>query len=175
MFDIRDHPDAPDFDELGEYVIEPVDPEEIRRRRDDGDELREVNLLEHDAVDAYVELEPEPQQPGQETDIGTAYYRFTQLFGTPQFGEFHAGNDLDWRDNETFKYLFTVTREDGPGEWLITIHDWRVSLGVSLADWASEIDGDDPPVDRDEAIALLALVTNVAGEPVLCEHEEMPY
>lgn len=175
MFDIREHPDAPEFDELGEYTIEPVAPEEIRRRRDDGDELREVNLLEHDDVDAYVELEPNPEQPGMQTDIGTAYYRFTQLWGTPQFEEYVAGNDVSWRDDETFKYLFEVTEEDGTGEWLITVHDWRVRLGVSLAGWSSELDGDAPAVDPDEAVALLALVTNVASEPVLCEHEEVPF
>lgn len=173
MYEIRDHPDSPDLDELQEYVFEPVPPAEIERRREAGDELREVNLLDHEAVDAHVTLE-NPREK-RSIDIGTVLYRLVQLFGTPQFSEYRAGEDISWRDDETFKYLFTVTAQDDGDEWLITVHDWRVRLGVSLAAWDSEIDGDAPPVDEEDALALLRLVTNVVTEPVLCEHKEIPY
>lgn len=175
MYDIREHPDAPDLSNLGEFVVEPISPDEIRNRRDDGEELHEVNLLEHENVDAYIELEPNPDKPGMNIDIGTALYRLVQLFGTPQFEEYVAGNDISWRDDETFKYLFEVTREETDDQWLITVHDWRVRLGVSLAGWSSDLDGDTPEVDPGEAISLLALVTNVVSEPVLCEHEDVPF
>lgn len=174
MYEIREHPDTPDLEALGEFVVEPVAPDAIRDRREAGEELVEVNLLDADEVDAYVELNPDPRAPG-DTDIGTALYRLVQLFGTPQFEEYVAGEDISWRDDETFKYLFEVTREDEPGEWLITVHDWRVRLGVSLAAWSGDLDAEAPAVDPSEAVSLLALVTNLVTEPVFCEYEEVPY
>jgi len=174
MYEIRDHPHAPDLAALGEFLMEPVDPAEIRERRDAGEELLETNLLDLDEVDAYVELDDEPAAPGS-TDVGTVLYRLVQLFGTPQFEAYVAGGDVSWRDDETFKYLFEVTRQDGPGEWLVTVHDWRVRLGVSAAAWAEDEDAEPPAIDPDDAIALLALVVRVVTNAVHCEYEDVPY
>lgn len=174
MYEIREHPDAPGVDELHEYLLEAVPPEEIRRRRESGDELLETNLLELDAVDAYVELEPDPMAPG-DTDIGTALYRLVQLFGTPNVRRHVAGEDISNRTDTTFTYLLAVSRQDEPAEWLVTVHDWHVRLGVSVAGWASELDGEAPAVDPETAVSLLALVTNVVTEPVHCEYEEIVY
>lgn len=170
MYEIRDHPDAPDFAELGEFVVEPVAPDEIRERRDAGDELHEENLLEADGVDAYVHLDPDPMEPTRSLDIGIALYRLVQLFGTPQFPEYMAGNDISWREDEVFKFLLEVTREEADDRWLITVHDYKVSLGVSLAAWNAA-----PDVDTEEAVALLSLVTNVVDHAVECEYADKPY
>lgn len=174
MYEIRDHPDAPDLSDLGEFLVEPVPPSTIRERRQAGDELVEVNLIDHEDLQVHVSLDPDPHSPGT-TDIGTALYRLVQLFGTPQFDEYVAGEDVSWRDNETFKYLFEVRHEDTDDRWLITVHDWRVRLGVSLADWESDLEGEDPDVDEKHAIALLRLVTNIVTQPVHCEHKDIPY
>lgn len=168
MYEIRDHPDAPSLDELREFVVEPIPPGEIRRRRDDGEHLVEVNLLDHDAVDAYVELDG----PGRsELDIGTVLYRLVQLFGTPPFPEYRAGTDISWRDDTTFKYLFRArgTEESADAGRLVTVHDWHVRLGVSHAAWTDDPDTR-PSVDPSTAIATLALVANIVTEPVECEY-----
>ncbi|WP_117591870.1 hypothetical protein [Haloprofundus halophilus] len=173
--DIRDHPAAPDLDALGDLTLEPVPAEEIRRRLDDGDELLEDELRERDDVDAYVELNRR-SQGGEYGDIGTALYRLVQLFGTPQLPGYEAGGDLRERTDETFNYLFRVgtDAEELPDEWLVTVHDWHVDLGVSLAGWES--DGVDP-AEMETAVGLvsLALVTNVVTEPVQCEYEDIWY
>lgn len=171
MFDIRDHPQAPDFDEIREYLVEPIPWATIRDRREKDEALREINLLEHDEVDAYVELEG-PARTGM--DIGTVLYRLVQLFGTPPFPEYQAGNDISWRKDDTFKYLFRIRRDGEPADsgHLLTVHDWHVRLGVSLAAWDR-----DPAATVedfvDTAITSLAIVNNVVTEPVRCEYEEV--
>lgn len=171
-YDIENHPEAPPPEELGDFVVEPVPPAEIRERRDRGQFLVETNLMEHDEVDAYVEL-GDPERGVQE-NIGTVLYRLVQLFGTPQLPEFHAGTDISDRTDTTFKYLLKVhegPHDGGTGrEWLITVHDWHVRLGVSLAAWSDDPEGG-PAVDPVEAIPLLALVSNAVTEPVECEFE----
>lgn len=169
MFDIREHPDAPALDELREFVVEPIPPDEIRARRDVGEHLVEVNLLDHEAVDAYIELEG---PAASEIDIGTVLYRLVQLFGTPPFPEHQAGNDISWRTDTTFKYLLEARPADNPSATgrLLTVHDWRVHLGVSHAAWAADPSAD-LDVDPAEAITTLALVSNIVTEPVECEYE----
>lgn len=171
MFDIRDHPEAAEFDELGEHLVEPVPWATIRDHRVDGLSLREINLLEHVEVDAYVELEG-PAHSGM--DIGTVLYRLVELFGAPPFPEYQAGNDISWRTNETFKYLLPI-RQDGVSEGsghLLTVHDWQARLGVSLTAWDR-----DPMTTVDDfveaAITSLAIAHNVVTEPVRCEYEEV--
>jgi len=168
MFDIREHPDAPAPDELRQFIVEPVPPDEIQARRDAGEHLHEVNLLDHDAVDAYIELEGPATA---EIDIGTVLYRLVQLFGTPPFPEFQAGTDISWREDTTFKYLLEARPADDPDDagQLFTVHDWRVHLGVSHAAWATEPAGD-LAIDPTEAITTLALVSNIVTEPVECEY-----
>ncbi len=169
MFDIREHPDAPGLDELREFVVEPIPPAEIRDRRDAGEQLVEVNLLDHQAVDAYIELKG---PANAEIDIGTVLYRLVQLFGTPPFPEYQAGNDISWRTDETFKYLLEARPADGPSKAgrLLTVHDWHVHLGVSHAAWTTD-PAADLDVDPAEAITSLALVSNIVTEPVECEYE----
>lgn len=175
--DIRNHPDAPPVEELREFTLVPVAREEIERRRDDGEELRELNLRES-REDVHVDLEPDPTSRGPADDIGTALYRLVQLFGTPQVPGFEAGSDISQRDDTTFKYLFRLTTGEGttgdrrlPDEWLVTVYDWHTQLGVGLAGW------DDDPEAYDDAVGLvtLALVTNVASEAVECEYEDIWY
>jgi hypothetical protein len=171
-FDIENHPESPSLDELGEFIIEPVPPAEIQTRRDRGEVLVETNLMDHDAVDAYVEL-GDPER-GIRENVGTVLYRLVQLFGTPQLPEFRAGTDISHRTDATFKYLLEVSEtdpDDPPArDWLITVHDWHVRLGVSLADWSDDPE-DRPSVEKSEAIDLLALVNNAVTEPVECEYE----
>lgn len=179
--DIRDHPDAPPVEELRGFTLVPVARETIERRREDGEELREVNLRES-RDDVTVELEPDPVSTDRTDDVGTALYRLVQLFGTPQVPGFEAGSDVSWREDTTYKYLFRLTRQpDGatddrtlPEEWLVTVFDWHLELGVGLAGWSG--DGVDP-ADYDDAVGLvtLALVTNVVTESVECEYEGIWY
>jgi hypothetical protein len=180
MYNVLNHPDAPAVEELSEYVVEPVAPDVIERRREAGETLVEANLLEHDAIDAYVEL----SQPDEEiVDVGTVLYRLVQLFGTPQFPEYRAGEDISWRHDETFKYLLSAregaeapvegdpeaTTDDGR---LLTVFDYHVGLGIGLAAWH---DGPDATVDveTEEAIALMALITHAVTDPVQCEYEDL--
>lgn len=180
MYEINDHPDAPSREEMTEYVAEPVPPREIRRQRDAGLTLVEENLLEHDAVDAYVELnQPEDREM---TDIGTVLYRLVQIFGTPQFPEYQAGNDISWREDDTFKYLLRIREhgeavvptegstevEDGDS-WLVTVFDHKVRLGIGLAEWHDDPDAT-VEVDPEVALPLLAVVKNGVSDPIQCEY-----
>lgn len=191
MYEINDHPDAPSREEMGEYVVEPVPPREIRRQRDSGRTLVEENLLEHEAVDAYVEL-TQPQDR-QMVDIGTVLYRLVQIFGTPQFPEYQAGNDISWRDDDTFKYLFRVRErgkaviptegsstidevrdeaaDDADAAWLITVFDHKIRLGVGLAEWHDDPDAA-VDVDPGVAVTMLAIVKNGVTDPVQCEYKD---
>lgn len=184
MYEISDHPEAPSRDEMEEYVVEPIPAREIRRQRDAGRTLLEENLLEHEAVDAYVEL-TQPKDRGV-TDVGTVLYRLVQIFGTPQFPEYQAGNDISWRENDTFKYLFEVRKggplQATPGERtdpdddsvpddrrLITVFDHKVRLGIGLAEWHDDPDAT-VDVDPAEVVPLMAVVKNGVSEPVQCEY-----
>lgn len=164
--DIRTHPDAPDREDLDKYLIEPVPASEIAARREAGERLVEYNVPDADDLDVYAELNPEPFRSGHD-DVGTVLYRLVQLFGTPQFPEYRAGEDISHRTDTTFKYLFSVKRgvsdpDPDPDaevevevefaeEWLITVHDWHVGLGVSLAEWRpNDADGRGDDSDGDD-------------------------
>jgi len=172
--DITDHPDFPAASELSEFLVEPVPDDRIERERADGKVLVETNLRELDELDSYVELNPDPM--GEHGgDVGTALYRLTQLFGTPQFPEHRAGEDISNRTDTTFKYLFEVTRGDESGDrWLVTVFDWHVQLGVGVAAWQES--RDEPiAVEAETAVVLLALFSNVVTEPVSCAYEDVWY
>ncbi|UIO98459.1 hypothetical protein Hbl1158_07750 [Halobaculum sp. CBA1158] len=178
IHDIRDHPDAPSIEELREFTLVPVAREEIVDRRADGEELSEVNVREA-RDDVHVELEPDPTDRGSHDDIGTALYRLVQLFGTPNVPDYDAGSDLSEREDTTFKYLLRVVNESEeenrslPDEWLVTVYDYHVELGVGLAGWS---DGTDPAeYDGGVQIVSLALVTNVVGEPLQCVYKDKWY
>lgn len=179
MLDIRDHPDAPPVEELRNFTLTPVGRETIESRLEAGEQLEEINVLEA-REDVYVELEPDPTARGPKDDIGTALYRLVQLFGTPQVPGFEAGSDVSDREDTTFKYLFRlqstgdVEEQTLPEEWLVTVFDWHVELGVGLAAWS----GDDvDPAEYGDGVALvsLALATNVVSEPIECEYEDKWY
>ena len=187
--DIRTHPDAPNREDLGHFLVEPVPTSTIEERRAAGEKLIEYNVLEADDLDVYAELDPEPFEPGHD-DIGTVLYRLVQLFGTPQFPEYRAGADISHREDTTFRYLFTVKKgasdpeAEPDDQWLITVHDWHVGLGVSLAEWREEtaseggngLEADDREpepresgtFDRDRALASLALVYYMVTDSVQC-------
>lgn len=176
--EIREHPDAPDFEELQEFSMEPVPPAEIARHRERGDVLVEYSLREHPELQATIDLDQTPLGPTSGQDVGTALYRLIQLFGTPNVETYPAGTDLREREDATFKYLFEVVHGDPEApedEWLVTVHDWHVQLGASLAAWREDPEADPPEPPVEDAIVLLALVRNVAGEPVPCEYEEVWY
>ncbi len=181
--DIREHPDTPPMEELQNLTLVPVDPEEIRSRFDDGEELQELNVLE-ERDDLLVNLTTDPMEEGVNSDIGDGLYRFVQLFGTPQVPGFEAGTDIEFRDDTTFKYLFRVVVENTengvgddrqlPEEWLVTAFDYKVGLGIGMATWESdEMDPED--YDDDVAVVSTALLTNVATEPVECEFKDKWY
>lgn len=176
--DIRDHPDAPSLEELREFTLVPVARGEIETRFQNGEELRERNLRE-ERTDVSVQLNADPGEPGGNLDVGMVLYRLVQLFGTPQVPGFEAGGDVSDRDDTTFKYLFRLIREgevDGslPDEWLVTVFDNHVDLGVGLAGWSG--DGVDPSEYGDDVVLVsLALATNVVTEPVTCAYEDKWY
>lgn len=175
--DIRNHPDAPSLESLQNVVVEPVPRDEIAARRDADEYLLEDNLVDREDLDVRLELS---DTPGGEVsqDVGTVLYRFTQLFGTPQLPEYQAGEDISFREETVFKYLFRASTEaageDLPEEWLVTVFDYRVGLGVGVATW-----GDDPAAsftaERPVAITSLALAHNIANEAVECVYEDVWY
>lgn len=178
--DITEHPEAPDLEELGDFVVEPVPLDEIRRRHDEGLALIEDNLVERDDLDVRIPLyRAADGREKQQQDIGTYLYRYTQLFGSPQIPEYFAGEDISDRTNETFKYLFRVRNRDDPDgavpeEWLLTVYDWKVGLGVSVAEWREDADAD-VTAGTDQALTSLRLAHNIGSEPVRCEFEEVWY
>lgn len=175
--DITEHPEAPDLETLGEFVVEPVRRDEIERRRESGQTLIEENLVERDDLDVHVGLDRQSSGREHVQDIGNYLYRYTQLFGAPQFPEYLAGEDISWRTNETFKYLLRISAPEGsdlPDDWLVTVFDWKVRLGVAVAEWREEEDAA-LDVDRDHALASLKLVHNVGSERVRCEYEDVWY
>lgn len=172
--DITDHPDAPDLETLSQLVIEPVPTDEVQRRRDDGEHLCEENLREREDLDYELTLNRQVRGHDHSQDIGTFLYRYVQLFGTPQLPEWHAGEDVSEREDTTFKYLFRVTAPEEPSlpdEWLMTIFDWRVDLGVAVAEWNGTPDAS-VSADEDVAYASIRLAHNIGGEPVQCEFED---
>jgi hypothetical protein len=177
--DIRDHPEAPPVEELQNLTLVPVDPDEIEQRRADGEELQELNVLE-ERDDLLVNLTQDPLDEGVNTDVGDALYRLVQLFGTPQLREYTAGNDVSFRDDTTFKYLFKVVTEGDvedrqlPEEWLVTAFDYKVGLGVGVVTW--DDDDQDPEDYADDVnIVSVALLTNVTTEPVQCVFKDKWY
>jgi hypothetical protein len=174
--DSMEHPDAPGIEALAELVVEPVARAEIERRRDAGETLAEDPVRERgDLEEVYVNLNRQVRGHDREQDVGTYLYRYTQLFGAPQCPEYLAGEDVSWREDETFKYLLAVDAgdldtDDLPAEWLMTVYDWRVSLGVSVAAWREE--GGELTAERPVALASLQLAYNVGSEPVRCEYED---
>lgn len=174
--DIRNHPDAPDLERIDDVTIEPIPREVIRDRLEDGQELVEDNLTERDDLDARLELSDDP---GQEVtaNVGTALYRYVQLFGTPQWPGYFAGDDISDREDTTFKYLFraTVEQDDDayelPDEWLFTVHDWHVNVGASYAEWRE--DGGDVVAADNVALTTLHVAHNLGNEPVECEYESI--
>lgn len=178
--DITEHPEAPDLEELGDFVVEPVPLDEIRRRHDEGLALIEDNLVERDDLDVRIPLyRAADGREKQQQDIGTYLYRFIQLFGSPQLPEYFAGEDISDRTNETFKFLLRVlTPEDAdgalPDQWLMTVYDWKVGLGVGVAEWCE--DGDpDVTAGSEQAYVSLRLAHNIGSEPVQCEFEGIWY
>lgn len=174
-FEIREHPDAPPVEQLQDLTLVPTPPAEIEDRLAEGRELQEVNLMD-DRDDVVVHLNTTPMEEETNADIGTAMYRLTQLFGTPQLPGYAAGTDVSDRTDTTFKYLFelrTGDAEDLPDSWLVTIFDHHVRLGVGLAGWEGETD----PTTYDEQVALVsvALAANVTTEPVQCEYKDKWY
>lgn len=179
-YEVLDHPEAPSLEEMGEFVVEPVAPDVIRdNRENEGLALVETNLLEHPDIDAYIEL-GDPNAPAN--DIGTVLYRLVQIFGTPQLPEYAAGRDISWRSDDTFKYLLRVRRgatEDSPadqadGQWLVTVFDHHVRVGVGLAEWREDPTAE-LSVDPAEAIPILAVIANGVREPVACEYDDAWY
>jgi hypothetical protein len=174
---IQEHPDAPDLAELGEFVMEPVPRAEIEQRREDGQSLVEDNLSERDNLDVYVGLNRTSRGREEVQDIGNFLYRYTQLFGAPQCPEYLAGEDISNRTNETFKFLLRVTAPEEtpyPPEWLVPVFDWKVRLGVGVAEWRDDAAAT-LTVDRDLALATIKLIHNAGVEPVRCEYEDIWY
>ena len=175
-FEIREHPDAPPVEQLQDLTLVPVPPEEIERRMAEGQQLQELNLMD-ERDDVVVHLDTTPLEEETNADIGTALYRLTQLFGTPQFPGYAAGTDVSDREDTTFKYLFELQTgedaEDLPDSWLVTIFDYHVRLGVGLAGWEGETD----PAEYDETVDLvsIALAANVTTEPIQCEYKDKWY
>ncbi|WP_276300711.1 hypothetical protein [Halorussus lipolyticus] len=174
--DVRSHPDTPDLEKLQNLVLEPVSQDEIRRRRDDGEVLVEDVVNQREDLDVRAPMSDEPGEP-VEGDVGTALYRLTQLFGTPPFPEYMAGEDISDRYETTYKYLFHVQLEDDvadlPDEWLMTIRDWELEVGVGICEWRDE--DDEFTADADVALTTMALAQNVTSQPVECDFKDIWY
>lgn len=174
--DVRSHPDAPDFERIQNLTLEPISQDEIRRRRENGEVLVEDLVNEREDLDVRAPMSDGPGEP-VDGDVGTAMYRLTQLFGTPPFPEYMAGEDISDRHEVTYKYLFTAKVEDDveelPDEWLMTITDWHVEIGVSVCEWRDE----DEEFTADPKIALtsMALAQNVTSEPIRCDYKDIWY
>lgn len=174
--DIRTHPDAPDLERLRNVVVEPIPQSEIRQRRDDGEVLVEDVVNERDDLNVRAPMSRDPEEAA-EGDVGTALYRLVQLFGTPPFPEYMAGEDISDRHEITYKYLFRAQVEDDveelPDEWLLVIHDWHVEVGVSIAEWRDE-DGEFT-ADAETALTSMALAQNITSEPIECDYKDIWY
>ncbi len=170
--DIRDHPDAPDFEDLEDVLVEPVPQSEIEARREDGELLIEDNVRNREDLNviAYISGDTEATDT---KNIGVPLYRLIQLFGTPQLPEFQAGEDISGRRDATFKYLFRVTHkgdpDELPSEWLMTIHDSHVRFAASVAEWRS--DNTEFVADSKLALTTYTLALQLVLEPVECLYE----
>ncbi|WP_137287134.1 hypothetical protein [Halorussus salinisoli] len=176
--DIRKHPDAPDPEALRDVRVEPIPPEEIERKREDGKVLVEDNVRERDDLNVIAYLSTE-SDGSDAVSVGVALYRLVQLFGTPQVSDYHAGNDISDRTDETFKYLFRARREDAteddelPEEWLFTIHDSHVRYAASVAEWRDE--ADEFTADDQVALTTYAFAQQLVVEPVEAVYEDVLY
>lgn len=175
--DVRTHPEAPDLEQLQNLVLEPIPADEIRRRREAGEVLAEDVINDREDLDVRA---PMSDAPGEEVtgDVGTALYRLVQLFGTPPFPEYVAGEDISDRYETTYKYLFRARVEDDveelPDEWLMTIRDWKVEVGVGVAEWRESGD-EEFTADSKVALTSMALGQNVTSQPIRCDFKEMWY
>ena len=176
--DIRKHPDAPDPELLQNVVVEPIPVAEIERKREEEKVLVEDNVREREDLDVIAYLSTDPS--GEDAvSVGVGLYRLIQLFGTPQISDYHAGEDISDRTDETFKYLFRASREDGaeddelPEEWLFTVHDSHVRYAASVAEWRD----DDEEFTADDQVALTsyALAQSLAAQPVEAVYEDILY
>lgn len=176
--DIRKHPDAPDPESLEDVLVEAIPPEEIERKRQEGKVLVEDNVREREDLNVIAYLSPNPDG-SENVSVGVGLYRLIQLFGTPQMPEYHAGEDISFRTDETFKYLFRAQRgdvdedDDLPEEWLFTVHDSEVRYAASVAEWRD----DDEEFTADDQVALTtyALAQQLAVEPVEAVYEDILY
>ena len=176
--DIRKHPDAPDLESLQDVLVEPIPVEEIERKREEGRVLVEDNVRERDDLNVIAYLSSEPDG-SDAVSIGVGLYRLVQLFGTPQVPDYHAGEDISGRTDETFKYLFRARRQDAeegdelPEEWLFTVHDSHVRFAVSIAEWRD----DDGEFTADDKVALTsyALAQQLVAEPIEAVYEDVLY
>ena len=180
MLKLRDHPDAPHRSEAASYVVEPVAPQEIAGQREAGLHLVEQPLVGHPALEEYVAV-GDPNEPGN-TDIGDLYYRFTQLFGTPNLPEYVAGRDISWRTDDVFKYLLRVRKgadadsppEKADAEYLLTAYDDDLRLGLALAAWREDPDAE-LAVETAETLSALAVVVDAVNGAVECEADDRWY
>ncbi|WP_132057556.1 hypothetical protein [Halorussus amylolyticus] len=173
--DIRNHPDAPDPESLQDILVEPVSREEIEREREAGSVLVEDNVREREDLNVIAYLSPDPDG-SEDVSVGVGLYRLVQLFGTPQLPEYHAGEDISDRTDETFKYLFRARREvddELPEEWLFTVHDSHVRYAASVAEWRDQ--PGEFAADDDVALATYALAQQLVVEPVEAVYEGVPY
>lgn len=179
--DIREHPDAPDPElfKNAEIVVEPVTQEEIEQKRDAGNVLVEDNIRNRNDLNVTAYINPNPDSEEYQS-VGVGLYRLIQLFGTPQFPEYRAGEDISHRTDEVFKYLFRASigedvqpSEDFPDEWLLTIHDSHVRFAASVAEWRDE--ESEFTADDDLALTTYALAQQLVADPVPCIYEDIPY
>lgn len=174
--DVRSHPDAPDLEQLQNLVLEPIPADEIASRRADDEVLLEDVINEREDLDVHAPMSDEPGEPVK-GDVGTGLYRLVQLFGTPQFPEYVAGEDISDRRETTYKYLFRARVEDDveelPDEWLMTIMDWKVRIGVGVAKWGD--DDEEFTADSKVALASMALAQNVTSEAIRCDFKDIWY
>lgn len=177
--EIREHPDTPDLELFESVTVEPVPIDEIERKREQGLVLVEDNVRTRDDLDVMAYLSPD-SDGAESHSIGVGLYRLVQLFGTPQFPEFRAGEDISHRTNSVFKYLFRVDLgdvdtddEEIPQEWLFTVHDTNVRYAASVAEWRE--DDEEFTAPDDLALATYALAQQLIVDPVPCVYEDIPY
>ncbi len=174
--DIRNHPDAPDFEELQDILIEPVPQSEIETRREDGARLVEDNVRDREDLNVVAYVSGDTTATDAK-NIGVPLYRLIQLFGTPQLPELQAGEDISGRRDATFKYLFRVTHkgdpDELPSEWLMTIHDSHVRFAASVAEWGTE--NTDFVADSKLALTTYMLALQLVLDPVECVYEGVPF
>ena len=176
--DIRKHPDSPDPALLEDILVEPIPRDEIERKRDEGKVLVEDNVREREDLNVIAYLSSNPDG-SEDVSVGVGLYRLVQLFGTPQMPEYQAGEDISFRTDEVFKYLFRAHRQNAdegdelPEEWLFTVHDSHVRWAASVAEWRD----DDEEFTANDQVALTSymLAQKLGVEPVESVYEDVIY